>query len=108
MTDQDIRSELAAIRTTVNHINAIISGPPPLTERVVRLEEKAQALLGLPERVSDNHERSEVYSAIGDERARSRAELRANLMATVGIASAVGALIGTIMTVTVNMMNGGV
>ena len=98
MTDQDIKTQLAVIHTKVERIDRILHAEPTLLERIVRLEEKFLSLVGLPDRVSENHERGEVRSAVGEERDRARIELRSNMLAIVTIASSVGALIGTIMT----------
>jgi len=103
MTTDDLRSEIAAIRVTLSHIEATLQQQDDhrsettrtitnFLERLVKLEASGGQLASIPDRVAHAEATNEVQDAMRNERAQTVKEIRQIVFGGVAAAASLATI----------------
>jgi YesN/AraC family two-component response regulator len=109
MTTDDLRSEIAAIRATLSHIEATLEKQDEhrsettrtitnFLERLVKLEASGGQLATIPERVAHAEAANEVQDAIRSERAQTVKEIRQIVFGGIAAAASLATILALVLS----------
>jgi hypothetical protein len=102
LPDHDLRAELAAVRTSLRHIEAaqerIANQLPDYLSRIVRLEENGRSLSRLPGDVADNKITNAVQTAIREQHEETAETIRRMVFSGIAAAGTVAGIVAVIVS----------